>query len=413
MSIGLFNKDTSFFTVESEDLELSSQTMQDNIMSLSVTEEMGKIDSGSFVLNDPNNIYSRILRPGVSLNLTWGYRTWDASLGGGFQDIVSADVLNQNLERRGLKVFITSPSWSAGQDGVLNYSASFLARDMRGEQSIRVYRTGTKADIVAQVMQRLGVTRFDIRFERGVEVTTSDTAVRQWESDFRFLVRYSIEWRSIFKIGYDQEGLLVGMFVDPDKLSSSPFTSWVVGAQRQNQFFEYKQGQGNVLSYDGRDKSGESGQGANVQIRIVDGQPVFYRYVTEDQTVTAYRLVPERIEQALEDQGLEGGVSAQTELLSNWLSVRDFEEIRRFFEPVESQTAPQGIGYELDLKTLGNVAYATGAIAEFGQGFPDAIGNSQSLFYLFAVTHTINNQGYNCDCKIVDSYAISPTGQRL
>lgn len=413
MSIGLFNKDTSFFTLESTDVNLETRVLQDDIVSLSVAEEMGKIESGSFTLNDPDHVYARILRPGVSLNVTWGYRTWDATIGGGFGSLVSVDTLNQNLERRGLKVFITSPAGAARQNGQVTYSANFLARDMRGVQDIYVYRSGTKADIVAQVMQRLGVTRFDIRFERGTEVTTSDTAVRQWETDFKFLVRYSIEWRALFKIGYDQQGLLVGMFIDPDKLALSPFTEWVVGANRQNQLFEWKEKQGNVISYNWRDKSGESGQGANVQIRYVNGQPTFYRYVTENQTVTAYRLVPERIERALEEQGLEGGVAGQIELVNNWLSVRDFEEIERFFEPIDSSTAPQGIGYEIDLKSLGNVGYAVGAVANFGQGFPDQIGNSQSLFYLYSVNHQVGNEGYFCDCKIVDAYAISPTGQRL
>ena len=413
MSIGLFNKDQSFFTVSSPDYPLETKVIQDDIISLSITEEMGKIEMGSLVLQDNRNVYSRIFRPGAMLDLTWGYRAWNAALGGGFTDIISSDVINQNLERRGLRMFVTSPSGSAGQNGVINFSCNMLARDMRGDQQVVVYRTGTKADIVRQVMERLGVTRFDIRFERGQEVTTPDTAVRQWESDFRFLVRYSIEWRSIFKIGFDQQGQLVGMFVDPDKLSTSPFTAWVTGANRQNQFFEYKETGAKVLSYRWKDRSAESGQGANVQIRIVNGQPTFYRYVTENQTVRSYRLVPERIEAALEEQGLEGGIAGQVELLNNWLNVEDFEEIRRFFEPVDASTAPQGIGYELEMKTLGNVAYAVGAVCDFGTGFPDVIGNTQSLFYLYSVNHQVTSEGYFCDCKIVDVYAISPTGQRL
>ena len=411
--IGLFNKDASFFTVSSPDFPLESQAMQESIISLSVIEEMNKIETGSLTLYDADNIWSRILRPGVRLNLTWGYTTRELDLGGGFQSLISADVLNTALERRGLQVFITSPSGGGNDQGVLTYNCNFLARDMRGDQQVVVYDTGTRARVVQDVMQRLGVRLSDIRFERGTELLTSDTSVRQWESDFRFLVRYSIEQRVVFKLGFTPQGVLAGMFIDPDRLATSPFTGWITGAARQNQFFEYKESGSNVISYSWKDRSAESGQGANVQIRIVNGQPTFYRYVTENQTVRAYRLVPSRIEDVLEAQGLEGGVAAQFETVRNWLDVRDFEEIRFAFEPVDSATAPQGIGYELELKTLGNAAYAVGTVATFGRGFPDVIGNAQSLFYLYSVNHQLNTSGYTCDCKIVDAYAINPTGQRL
>ena len=76
------------------------------------------MDSGSIVFNDPNHLYSRILRTGVSLNIVWGYakRGADPSIP---KNLFNSDLFSDQIERRGLKVFVTSP----GGGGCLLYTS--------------------------------------------------------------------------------------------------------------------------------------------------------------------------------------------------------------------------------------------------------------------------------------------------
>jgi len=93
------------------------------------------------------------------------------------------------------------------------------------------------------------------------------------------------------------------------------------------------------------------------------------------------------------------------------MKVNDFDQIERFFEPIEGSTVPDGVGLEMAIQTLGSVRYVVGSTAEFGFGFPDRFGSDDLVFYLKGVSHTVDRSGYKCACQIVDVYTISPTGQ--
>ena len=225
--IGLQNKDRSFFTVKLLNTEIGEQVYHKDIVSLTVTEEMDRMTHGSIRLHDPNHLYSRILRNGILMEITWGYKTWDLDLA----NAKGLDVFSKLIERRGLKVICMNPSGSAGGDGAVYYNCNFLATDIRGLQDHIVYTSGTKRSMIQRVLERLGITTFDIVFNRMNDPLTQDTGERQWETDFQFLCRKAREWRTLFRIGRDPEGEPLALFIDPQYLEGSLVAKQMVGGK--------------------------------------------------------------------------------------------------------------------------------------------------------------------------------------
>ena len=78
---------------------------------------------------------------------------------------------------------------------------------------------------------------------------------------------------------------------------------------------------------------------------------------------------------------------------------------------MELTTAPQGLGYTMQAKILGNPLLSSPLKIIFGKGFPvwftpkEAASNLTN-FYANKVTHTINNTGYKCDIEILDAFTL-------
>jgi len=410
--MGLANKDSSFFTVESPDLGLG-ESLSADVMSLEVVEELDKLDSGSLMLRDPNNVHSRLLRVGARLSITWGYAKGDLSLESALGREFNVDEMTGALERRGLLVFVTSPAGGGDQKGVTTYKCSFTALDQRGEEKRKVYRGGSKGGVIREVMDELGIVKRDVRFSAAGDPLSGGRELPRWESAFKFLARLGRELRVSFKIGYMPDGSLAAMFVDPGLVVSSPFNRWVTGGSGTGNFFDYGGTVSNVISYDWVNHNGESGLGDNVQVTFVDGQPRFIRYVVEDDRVVGWRLVPERISAELERRGQEGGIEEKIQFVREYLAVESFEKVKRFFEPIESSTAPQGLGYTVNLRVLGSPLHAISNEATFGNGFPDQIGNANTKFYMRRVSHKIGPEGYTGGIQVVDAFKLTPTGEGL
>ncbi len=410
--MGLANKDLSFFTVESPDLELG-EYLGGDVVSLEVVEEMDKLDSGSLQLIDPNNVYSRLLRVGAKLSITWGYIKGDLSPQSALGREFNVDEMTGSLERRGLLAFVTSPAGGGDQKGVMTYKCNFTALTQRGEEKRKVYRGGTKGGVIGEVMDELGIVQRDVRFSAASDPLSGGKELPRWESAFKFLSRLGRELRVSFKVGYTPDGSLAAMFVDPGLVVSSPFNGWVTGGSGTGNFFDYKGTVSNVISYDWVNHNGESGLGDNVQARFVDGQVQFFRYVAEDDRVVGWRLVPERLKVELERRGLEGGFEGKVAFVREYLGVESFEKVKRFFEPIESSTAPQGLGYTVNLRALGSPLHAVSNEASFGAGFPDQIGNANTKFYIRRVSHKIGIEGYFGGVQVVDAFRITPTGEGI
>ncbi len=410
---GLTNKDTSFFQIESPDLEIDTLIHTRDLISLSIVEQLYQMTQGTIKLRDPNHIYSRILRIGARLKLGWGYREWDAhprALGAQVQNL---DEFTGQIERRGLEVRIDSPSGDADQQGRVSYNCNFTAIQWRGDTNVRTFASGNRADVVHTVLDELGVsrTRRDVRFQRDAETLTSETAVRQTESNFAFLTRLaSREWRTFFAMNYDQAGNLWAIFVDPDLIGVSAYQNAVMGTFGRSNLLDYQGNVSNVISYGWRNNAGRSGTGDSVQIAMVNGQPTFVRYNAETQQVVTWRLRSDLVEAELERAGT---LRNQAIITRDVLGARSFDEVKRFFEPIEHSTAPQGYGYEVDAKMLGNTMTMAGNLVEFGFGFPPVLGNPQTNWYARSVNHTITTEGYKMDVGVADAFSLSVTGTVL
>jgi hypothetical protein len=148
---------------------------------------------------------------------------------------------------------------------------------------------------------------------------------------------------------------------------------------------------------------------------MVDGKPQIFRQVVEDEKVVTYRLVPERIEAELGGRGQ----ADRTTLLLDYLSARDFSQVKRFFVEDVSTTAPQGSGVTVSARMVGDPSLTDGMVVSFGDGFPDRIGSGDPArgdartWWARRVTHEISRSGYLCGLEVVDAYAMSPTGVKL
>jgi hypothetical protein len=134
--IGIENFDSSFFTIESDDLDflnnkkstgnimsrqqgqkfmeeagaLTNAVMSKALISLTITERMEGLPQGTIQLYDPDNIYSRILRSFARLKISWGYKKWLETPDSLLAKKINLDEISGSIVRRGLEVMISNPS---------------------------------------------------------------------------------------------------------------------------------------------------------------------------------------------------------------------------------------------------------------------------------------------------------------
>ncbi len=417
--IGLTNKDSSFFTVKLLNTTAARDVRQEDIQRLIIIEEMDRMPHGTLQLNDPNHVYSRILRNGVMAEVTWGYKKRGVELEG-----AAFESFTDLLERRGMRTMVTNPSGGGSSAGQVTYNCNLLAVDIRGLKDHVVYSSGTRGSMIRTVFSRLGITETDVRFRRANEVLTADTGERQWETDFAFLARKAREWRVLFRIGEAPDGSKIGLFIDPDYLPTSPAAKRMVGGKLE---LNYLAGAAsNVSEYNWSCNEGENGAGDNVQLVLINGELTVFRYTVEGEKVKTWRLNTDRIKRAFDERetGDFRGLTSQADLVREVYAAKDFDDprIKQFFDPVESETAPNGLGYTINVRMLGNPAAVPPCIPTFGEGFPDRFrprrrgdiakyGVTNNIFYVRSSTHTIDTSGYHADLEIVDVYTLSPVGE--
>lgn len=378
------NFDNFYWELTSNDTNVAVLA-SDRVISASVTEEIGAMDVCNITMLDQNCMYSRIFRNGSSFKFGWG------------------DLFNR---RTPIDFLVNSPSGSGDANGLINYN-------MRGQAlgdmvtNRKYYNDGTKGQIVRAVLSRMGIIDVEIDFDRMNEIVNNDTKIAQYENDFRFLARMADEWRCAFKIGMTKAKTQCAVFCEPSKLSTKQFTKKIVYSTLT---FEYGGGLANVINYSWQDNSLDSACGTNVQIRNINGQMQFYRYIAESETVVTYRLNEEAIRSEYNSQ-----LDAQSKLAftQEILKAKTFAEVERFFVEDTVTTAPQGSGITVKIHMFGDPNVTAGAVATFGVGFPDRIGAKDRIWYIKSVTHSMSMSGYFCDVEIQDAYAFSPTGVKL
>jgi hypothetical protein len=421
--IGLQNKDSAFFLIESPDIKTEFQNISRQVISFSYTEEMQLLGQGSITLYDPDLALARMFRVGAKLLISFGYKKTDTALQSQLGNMMNANELIGQIERRGILAYITNPSGSASNQGVITFNMNFAEFGYRGNIEEIVYTTGTKADVVSQVFDKLGVSRVyrDIRFDRGREPVNNYLSIRQEETSFKFLSNKAYEWQALFKIAYTQSGDVAGMFLSPRYLGTSSFQNQLLQATGSSNYFDYRGKVSNVISYSWENKEGESGTGDNTMLSIVDGQIIARKYIAEQQKVITYRLNPDKIAEHLKQADATSGIQGQVEYVGNMLNQNDFQALIRdgYFTPIEQMTAPQGYGYTINLRVIGNPLITPPNQAYFGDNFPDnigvALGEAQNKikWFIRKATHNISMAGYMTDIEIVDAFSISPTGELM
>lgn len=408
--IGIENKDTAFFTVESPDVTLENQDMSKDLISLSITERTGAMPQGTLQFRDESHLYSRILRTGAELVISWGYRDPDQAPDSILPRRLNLDEITGPLIRRGLRGFVSSPSGSGNDQGDITYNCNFTAFGMRGNQDYVWYRSGNRFSVINQVFDQIGVDpiRRFISFPTATKAVTQENAVLQEESSFRFLTRLAVEWRALFQLGFAADGAIVGIFTERENLrDNNLLPQWVNNATGRSNIIGYKGEIANVRSYNWRSLESESGVGDSVQLEFIDGQPVFRRYVAEQEKVITYKLNEQKIQQELDVDG----IAAQARIAKDLLSASDFEEVKRFFDPIEETTAPQGYGYRINCEMIGNPLFSPPNEIVINNGFPDRItSGEQKRFYLEQVVHNISQAGYTMSIEVVDQFVLSDIG---
>lgn len=405
MSSILFNRDSSFFTVDFPD---SVGTFaQKDALSISVTEEDGKQLQGSIVLKDQNQAYSRILRLGMRVLVTWGYKSKDTTLNT-LVDQTSADVFTKPLTRLGVSGFILNPSGTADASGAYTTTCNFMATDWRGKYTIASYEQGTKKEIVQTVLARMGVVLQEVDFPRMGDVYSTGYAERQMETDFRFLSRLAREWHCVFRIGTDSMGIKHAVFLDPKKLEGSNVLKVISGGIGRP-IFEWGvlASAPNVLSYHWESQEGENGVGDNVQYTMVGGVPVMNRYVATQDKVVAWKLNEQMVTDEIARIAATQGAAAVADRVIAINQTRDFESVKKYFTPIEQTTAPNGSGLKVTGKTLGDPTLTAGQLVTFGKGFPDILRRKEDTavdFMLRKITHTLDMKGYFTDFEAVDFF---------
>lgn len=408
--IGITNRDSSFLTIESPDVQVKDSDLAKYFESFSITERSSAMPQGSLTFHDQNHVISKILRIGARIKFSWGYKDFGTTLISLLPVDLNFDEITGPLVRRGMEGVITSPGGGGAQSGKITYNCNFTAIGFRGIDTTNEFSAGKKRDVISKVFDDIGVSttfRF-INFARGDENVTPTQSVRQDESSFLFLTRLAKEWRGLFMLSYLPDGGIGGVFIEPGATEQNPFVNWMFSSTGNSHYMDYAGASPNVISYTWTNLQGESGVGDNVQLEIVNGEIVFRQFVVEDQNVITYRLNKEKVKDIFADPSAD--ITTKTRILQDYLSKKSFEQVKHFFDPVESSTAPQGYGFRVKAKMLGNPLFAPPSYIKIGSGFPEQIGNTQTTWYLESVTHNIDNTGYFMNIEVVDAFAKSPVG---
>ena len=409
MIAGITNQDSSFFEITSPDI--SDTILTEDIISFSYIEEMGKYTTGSLQIFDPDNYYSKILRTGARLNLSFGYLAPELSDNAKLLMQKNPSQVFGGNQRRGITCHIANPGGQASSNGVITFSCNFYGKEwLSSDKKYRKHKNLTKGALVSQLLLEIGCKTVEVNFTRQNEILDENTAIHQRETNYRLLLRYAYEWRTIFRISTDGAGNLSAIFISPQNIGSLTSPSLMSGAIGGNSIFlEWQQGVANVIEYSWKNHQGESGTGDNVRIIYgADGRPTFLRYVTQEDSVKAYVFKPERIRKKLQESE---NFKDRFDKLKEWISTKDFEKIKWAFDPVEIKTAPQGLGYSMNLKIMGNPLISAPLKVIFGEGFPvwfTPQSNTAhfSNYYAKKVVHTIDGSGYKIDMEVIDSFSL-------
>lgn len=404
----LFNQDCSYFNINL----LGGLNASGDVISMQIDEEVQQFVKGSISFLDPAYKYTKDFRPGVKFQINWGYKNRNSN-------IALMNLLQKNPQelttqgiRRGQNCIVTTPSWSCNDKGQTIYTCGFMGGEYENNTGRRkVYISGTKKDVIEQVFNNLGVINPSIDFETMTDNLSTENYQLQNQTDFKFLLQLSYEWRCTFKIGYDQSGQLTGIFADNIKVTNDITQSFIknlTGGVGSTKYIEYGIGTSNpnVINWSGKQHIGDNGMGDGVRIDIIDGKPVFTKYVVEGGVVKAYKLDEQKIKEFAESHSQN-----ETGIMNNALKATNLEatvwettKVKDFFTPEMISTAPQGLGYSGTIEMLGDTGMTPYIELKFGKGFPPPLTDPKEItkFICKKVSHKLDANGYKMSVGFAD-----------
>lgn len=398
----------SYFKITSKDI--SDKIFTEDIISFTYTEENYRTRTGSLSVYDPGHFYSKVLRFGAVLNIEFGYLKENEFFNPKIQQQNPTQLFGAG-KRTGIKAYIQNPKGTAGSNGVVTYNCNFYGWEAMQSPKKVIHVNISRGDMIRKLMQDIGVINPIINFSSQNRILNADTQIPQTETSYRLLLRLAREWRVIFRISNDAKGLLTGIFISPDKIDLPSLPQQLSGAIGGDSIYlEYGSGEQNVLEYSWENHQGKSGSGDNVQIiRGADGKATFLRFVAKGDTIVAYKFKPEIVKKRLK---AEGNFIKRLDKLKEWVSTNDFQKISWAFEPYKQSTAPQGLGYSLKCKMIGNPLMSAPLKVYFGNGFPVFFTPKKKKGHITnylcnSVVHTISAQGYFMDLDIADAFTAS------
>lgn len=413
-NIPFLNFDSFFFKIETPEIKEFDSFGGDiskYVTSFEVTEEIGRMVHGSIsLLETDHDLFGKFLGMGKKVTIKWGYKNLDISGQSAYTQLKNpTEIFAPGLAQRYAKAIIKEPSGGGDQRGIKTYNCNFVSYDTFGWKS-KIYSVGTKMTVVLQVLTEMQIFIPIVKFKKGTDIVFGDTAIRQDNvSNFRFLNNLASEWRCIFRIAYNKAGMPVALFCDYDDDNSiNLFFTSTMGAIGNSIFMEYKFGKANVKSFTWNHSESANGSGDNVKINLVNGQPQIIRTVATAETVLAYKLDVDKIKN--EFVVVASNPSSVMKHANALLQNQTMEELiaKKYFIPYTSSTAPQGIGFSVNVEAIGNPLCTAPARIKFGEGFPSILRDKKGLiFYVQSVTHKMNSGGYSMSLKILDSFTFT------
>jgi hypothetical protein len=237
----------------------------------------------------------------------------------------------------------------------------------------------------------------------------------QRENNFNLLTRLANKWKANFILGNNPDGKAIGLFVNKKNMGDFTVQQFIRKstsflAERTKELFYNSGSDSNVISYTWKDHVGDSGQGDGNTIQLVNGIPVHTNIVLPGQSVTTWRINPDKIRKKL---GAEASISDKINLTKELLSSTNFDQVQWAFDQVQQETAPQGMGFTVECQMLGDPFLTVPYDVIFKKGFPYPLTQNQALigkrtnFYIQKTNHSFSKgEGYRTSITVVDSYAV-------
>ena len=108
----------------------------------------------------------------------------------------------------------------------------------------------------------------------------------------------------------------------------------------------------------------------------------------------------------------QGNLADESKAFLNIANAKTFEEVKRFFDPVDTPLAPQGMGFTANVLMKGDPRLTALTKVVFKNGFPAPLMQEDSnkaiiKFFIRKVTHTFNKSEYACSVEVVDTYTLT------